>query len=58
MCVCLYLTCTFIGIIIVVALVISVVLILLLALFRHFYSWTALRELHKGIESSVLGKGV
>lgn len=32
----------------------SVVLILF-ALFRHFYSWTALRELHKGIESSVLG---
>lgn len=53
-CVCmLLLTCTFIGIIIAVV-VFSVVLILF-ALFRHFYSWTALRELHKGIESSVLG---
>lgn len=51
--VCFSLTCTFIGIIIAVV-VFSVVLILF-ALFRHFYSWTALRELHKGIESSVLG---
>lgn len=57
MSVCMSLTCTFIGIIVVVVLVISVVLIRL-ALFRHFYSWTALRELHKGIEFRVLVKGV
>jgi len=45
-----YMTCTFIDIIVVVPVVSLFVLILILfPLFRHFYSRTALRELHKEI---------